>query len=289
MKKFDFSILLLTSISITTLTTMSCGDSNQSKSKKENNILVTGNKYYDEDDDYFLDSEKWGNVIQQDIDVPPFKAINIVGDVDIELIQSEQYGINIQSNEKAINLYDINVKPENGANVLHVIAKDYSAHKDLVMNPEIQLTIKTPDISAITLDGNIDLDIRNQISLNGNLDIVNKNFGEINIEEIKCPGKIDISNADGDIKIRKAKCDSLFIEGHGSGDIDINVKTDKTDIHNKKSGDIDMKVDCKELTVQNDGKGEIELEGKTNVLRKFDKGLKVKIDTRKLQVEKINM
>lgn len=289
MKKFLASTLTLTTLSIITFATFGCGDNSQNNSKEGYTALVTGNKYYDEDDDYFLDSKKWGNVIKKAINANDFEAINILGDVDIELIQSDQYAVTIQSNEKAIEMYDIEVRDEQGTNTLFMAAKDYTPHKDLVMNPELQLTIEIPSITKINLEGNVDLHIRNEIKLKGDLNINNKSFGEIKIEDLSCKENIFITNADGDIKLKKAKCDSLSIIGLGDGDIDITINAQKINVHNTKASDIDMKVDCKEMTVQNDGKGEIELEGKTDLLKKYDKGLKVKIDTRKLKTTKIEI
>lgn len=233
----------------------------------------------------YRDSEKWGKVVEKDINITDFSSIQIGGAVDIVFTQGDSCSVRALGNEKAIENYQFFLNNDE----LVVNLEGFSwekGNKNITQDtPAITVFITAPSLNGITLYGAGDISVADSLSQTENLSIDVYGAGDINLKSVSINNlTINISGA-GDVSIKDATClGNAKFSVQGAGDIDSKVKCANAAVSVKGAGDVDLDVECNELTAECLGAGDIKLKGECNVLRKKE-GPIGGIDSRKLEVK----
>ena len=230
--------------------------------------------------DYFRDSEKWGKVVSQTLELDDFAHIVMDGNADIDLRQGEEFCVKVTGNEKAIEANEIKVEKaqKDDGNTLHVIAKN--ATRTL---PSIKLSITVPNLRSVKVNGDGDLEIKGDDFYTDDLDIEINGDGDFEAPDVICAALHIIINGDGDVNANKFICEDASIQMNGDGDIKADIKADNIDLQMSGEGEANLDVKCGDLKVSAGGNGEVKLKGKCKNLTKQSFG-KSSLDSRRLQV-----
>jgi len=269
MKRYQYIIAI--SIAFATFCLTSC---NFTPEEKQQMIKSKNGK------DYFRDSEKWGKVVSQTLELDAFAHIVMDGNADIDLRQGEAFNVEVTGNEKAIEANDIRVEAaqREGENTLHVIAKKSARNL-----PSIKLNITVPDLRSVKVNGDGDLEIKGDDFYTGDLDIEINGDGDFEAPHVDCRKLQVIINGDGDVIAKKFSCEDATIQMDGDGDITTDLKANNIDLQLTSDGEANLDVKCDNLTVSAGGSGEVKLKGKCKNLTKQSFG-KASLDSRRLQV-----
>ena len=231
--------------------------------------------------DYFRDSEKWGKVVTQTLDLEPFSHIVMESNADIDLRQGEDFSVEVTGNEGVIPSYhfDVEKAQEEGDNTLHVISNP--AYRN--QQPSIKLKITVPDLRSVKVNGDGDLEIKGEDFYTGDLDIEINGDGDFEAPEVGCGKLRIIINGDGDVTAKKFNCEDAIIQLDGNGDITTDLKANNIDLQLSGDGEANLDVKCDNLNVSAGGNGEVRLKGKCKNLTKKSYG-KASLDSRRLQV-----
>ncbi len=254
----------------------------------------------------YRDSEKWGRVTTDTLELKPFTGIVVNAAVDIVLVQGEKMEVVVEGNENAIDEYSYTVEDDELEENASILVVDVARRLNYNL-PSVRLHIVTPNIENITLNGSSDFDIKDSLTV-GHLNIEVNGSGDIDIRQLKVQSAFSIHlHGSGDVTVRDLECQYLTAEVNGSGDADLrNVRyADETELvtngsgdidatitgHTitataQGSGDIDLEVDCDELTISSQGAGDVEIKGNTKVLRRSSTMLGT-TTTKKLKAEKV--
>ena len=262
MKRYQYIIAI--SIAFATFCLTSC---NFTPEEKQQMIKSKNGK------DYFRDSEKWGKVVSQTLELDAFAHIVMDGNADIDLRQGEAFNVEVTGNEKAIEANDIRVEAaqREGENTLHVIAKKSARNL-----PSIKLNITVPDLRSVKVNGDGDF-------YTGDLDIEINGDGDFEAPHVDCRKLQVIINGDGDVIAKKFSCEDATLQINGDGDITTDLKANNIDLQLTSDGEANLDVKCENLTVSAGGSGEVKLKGKCKNLTKQSFG-KASLDSRRLQV-----
>ena len=226
--------------------------------------------------DDFRDSEKWGKVITKTLDLGEFTHINLKGNADINFHQGDTLSVEAYGNEKAIEGNDIYV--ENGTLVVKM--KEHADGRQ----PSIKIIITAPTLESIDVAGAGDIELKDTLEFDGDLNINVSGAGDVEIDRLKCKNfSIHISGA-GDIDAQKIKCKGKAdMQISGAGDMKADLKANDISVTISGAGDADLDVKCQNLTVAAGGSGEIELKGECAHLTKQSSGM-ASIDSRRLAI-----
>ena len=238
----------------------------------------------------YRDSEEWGQVIGDEIEVLDFSSVRTEGHVEIVYTQGTACSVKAFGNEKAIAQYDFDVDED--TEVLNIKLKDY--HYDGSGNfnervPGITVLVTTPVLERMEVFGAGDVEIESDLEQEEGLCIVVSGKGDVDTKVLDVQS-LDIEiNGSGDVKVKKATCGGdIGFKLNGRGDLDAKVKCRNVSIEVNGEGDVDLKVKCKELTAKCMGRGDVELSGECKTLNKQD-GAAGSINSRELKVDKINL
>lgn len=230
--------------------------------------------------DYFRDSEKWGKVVTQTLNLDAFAHIVMDGNADIDLRQGDGFSVEVTGNEKAIEANDIQVEKaqKEDENTLHVIAKDATRNM-----PSIKLIITVPDLRSVKVNGDGDLEIKGDDFYANDLNIEINGDGDFEAPHVDCADLFIVINGDGDVIAKKFNCEDATIQMNGNGDITTDFKANNIDLQLSGDGEANLDVKCDNLKVSAGGKGEVKLKGKCKNLTKQSIG-KASLDSRRLLV-----
>lgn len=259
-------------------------------------IVGDADKFVQEKKGY-IDSPKWGKVINKELDLSDFNAVHICSNVDIIYTQGEEYKASIEGNEKAIECYRIKVDNRT--------LTDKKVKNVLGNIPSVRLHITAPMLNSIEVDGSGDFDIKDSAEFES-LSMTVSGVGDIDIDNMECDelnvcvsgaGDVDIKNVvcksvkvlvsgAGDVDFRKMNCNGkVSFDCSGAGDIDAKVKCPTLWINSKGAGDMKIDAECDFINAEASGTGDIEISGYTQELQRKEGGLS-KVDTKKLKVDK---
>lgn len=262
-------ILWVMSLALTTISITSCNFSNDE-------LRRMARKEAGKDD--FRDSEKWGKVMTQTLELDAFTRIDLQGSADIKFTQGDTFKIEVQGNERAIACNDISVVDV--VDGILVIKHTQDAPKRV---PTVKFFITAPNLERIDVSGSGDIDLKGKSEFPNDLSIHISGAGDVDVERVKCK-KLDISiSGTGDITAKKIKCKKAHIAISGAGDMKADVKANDIAVEISGSGDADLDVMCQNLTVSAGGTGEIELKGECAHLIKQVSGM-ANIDSRQLAI-----
>lgn len=225
MKTRIFSIMLLSAMTLFT----SCTEMAKKLAMK---ALDESSEFEKED------TVKWGNVVEQDLELTAFTAIDAKGAVRIVFTQDSTFAVRIRGNEKCLEEYKFEVRK----NELKVAPKNFdgSVKKS---SPAVTLFISAPSLSDVEIEGAGKLELTGAIAQNGTLDIEMAGAGDVSIEDLTV--------------------EALNIELNGAGKCSLSKVTTRGDIEIEVNGagDINANVFCQELTVELNGAGNAVLSG----------------------------
>jgi len=189
-----------------------------------------------------------GPIISESREIGQFTEITLDIPANITLVISDSAGC-VMSAQK--NIID-NIEIKRNGNKLRIKSKS-----NYRCNKPVEITIATPELENITINGSGDINVLNSvkgnslklningsgnITLNANVeDLVSKinGTGDINLIGKSSSHKIDI-NGSGNIKAADLETEKCKINLKGSGDAAINVNT-KLDVRLIGSGDVTYK------------------------------------------------
>ena len=256
----------------------------------------TGNEQLDG----FRDSQKWGDVITQDITLDKFHGIHLTTNATVYFTQSDEVSAYIKGNENVISWYAFTT--EDG------ILCDRMIEDAASSMPYVCLYVSAPSLDMIHVSGSGDIKLRQEMEV-GDLEIMVDGSGDIEFHDLSCHNLTITSNGSGDIKLRTLKAyaitstlnasgdiDFKYAEcetqaectSNGSGDIDGDIIAKSITAKSAGSGDIDLEVSCQSVTALSEGAGEIEIEGETCELIKSAQALGT-LTTKKLKADKVSI
>ncbi len=238
----------------------------------------------------YRDSEEWGQVIGNELDLPDFSSVRTEGHVEIVYTQGDACSVKVFGNEKAIAQYAFDVDEE--TEVLNIKLDDYDYDGVGYFSarvPGITVLITTPVLERMEVYGAGDVDIDSELVQEEGLCIVVSGKGDVETRELDVQS-LDIEiNGSGDVKVKKATCSgNIGFKLNGRGDLVAKVKCKNASIEVNGEGDVDLKVKCKVLNATCFGRGDVELSGECKTLNKKD-GAAGSINSRELKVDKINL
>ena len=199
---------------------------------------------------YLRDSEEWGKVIQQDLELEEFEQVRTAGLVDVVFTQGDEFSVVAEGNEKVLPLYEFSV--EEGPLVV-------TTKKDKIKNiPFMQLLVTAPTLTKIDMLGVGDVMMRQSVEFFNDLDIHISGAGDIEIDSLLCDAFIAEISGAGDIEVRRMQCLSAEVRMSGVGDTDVKKVTCQEDASFivTGAGDVETKVRCRNLNVEVTGDGE---------------------------------
>lgn len=156
-----------------------------------------------------LASPAMSKTITQARDVPTFSKVTISGSINADVTVGEAQSVNIKADDNEINRIETRVKDDT-----LIIKMKGSFRKSRGM----LATITVPELSAISINGSADADIRNidsdqfQIGISGSGDVTATG---------RCrEAKYGISGS-GDISAQSLQCETVSVGISGSGDADV--------------------------------------------------------------------
>ena len=269
-------------------------------------ILISCNPTVRDQTEY-RDSEKWGKVVIEDLDLKDFNAIEDNSCIDIVVNQGDEYKVQVEGNEKALSQYEFYIE-ENEGDDIHKLVCD-NAKSFNFKTPSVRLHVTVPNISHFYMNGTGDLDIKDSVNfiadsttsiiLNGSGDVDIRNLvcnnidiqifgaGDLSMKRLDCKTIKATVEGSGDINIRNAKCNNANFKVLGPGNIEGTISAKNNIITDAKgSGDIELDVECKYISINSQGSGDIEIEGITETLKRYKKALG-STTTKKLRAQKI--
>lgn len=234
----------------------------------------------------YRDSEKWGKVTADTLDLKQFDNIVVNAAVDVVLTQGDKLKVVVEGNEQAINEYTYIIEDdeleENGSTLTIDVARRLNYNL-----PSVRLRIITPNISNITLNGSGDFDIKDSLSVD-HLNINVNGSGDIDVRQLSIASTLTLHlYGSGDATVRDLECQYLKVETDGSGDanlrnvncaeeaefmtsgsgdVDATIDARCITATAQGSGDIDLEVECELLNISSQGSGDVEIKGHTNKL-----------------------
>ena len=185
------------------------------------------------------DTVKWGSVVDKDLDLPLFSAIDADGAVRIVFAQDSICSVRARGNEKCIAEYEF------------IVRKD-----ELKVNrtPSITLFVTAPNLTDIEFAGAGKLEIPDEVTLPGTFSIEMEGAGDISIGDLTAESlNLEISGA--------GKCDfakvttkgDIEIEMNGAGDINANVFCQELSVELNGAANAVFSGECKNYTCENNG------------------------------------
>ena len=200
------------------------------------------------------DTVKWGNVVEQDLDLTAFTAIDAKGAVRIVFTQDSTFAVRVRGNEKCIADYKFEVRKDE----LNVEPKDYdgSVKKS---SPAVTLFISAPVLSEVETAGAGKLEMTGTIVLPNKLDIDMAGAGEITIDDLTVEElNIDLNGAGGCSLAKVAATGDIEIEVNGAGDVNANVFCQELSVELNGAGNAVLSGECKKLICEENGASKID-------------------------------
>lgn len=201
------------------------------------------------------DTAKWGRVVEQDLDLPAFAAIDAKGAVRIVFTQDSVCSVRVRGNEKCLEEYKFEVRKDE----LKAAPKDFNGRvkKD---SPGVTLFISAPTLSEVEIAGAGKLELTGAIAQAGPLDIEMAGAGEISIDDLAVESlNIEVSGA-GRCDLAKvvAKGD-IEIEVNGAGDITANVFCQELSVELNGAGNAVLSGECKNFVCEENGASKVDI------------------------------
>lgn len=255
----------------------------------------------------FRDSKKWGEVVENDLDLGEFCNITSTTSAEIKYIQSDTFKVTVIGNKKAIEAYTLQLFDSEGPGGKMNKVLDVRANGNYTRwTPAILVRVQAPTIFGVSLLGSGEFIIEDSVTINDfhlqvkgagdaelgtmnaeNVTIEMDGAGDLNMRKLKANQLSVTVNGAGDATFKKAKLtgEARFYT-FGAGDVDGAVNADNILAISCGAGGIELEVDCNSITAVSAGAGDVIIEGTTNELRKSRMALGG-IKTRHLKADKV--
>jgi hypothetical protein len=198
-----------------------------------------------------------GNVISREISVSSFIRLHIAGKGQIELFQSDEEKVIVETDE---NLQEF-ISAFNSGRTLYVSAET-NVKKLLFTVCKISIYLRQMDVLQIRNE-NANLICGNQIALSNPLDIKVQSVGNTELDINATAIKI-LCQSEGNVLL-KGKCESLTVKNQSQGDFNSkDLITDRVSINNQALGNVQLFAD-REISIKHSGMGFIHYSGKAIV------------------------
>lgn len=189
-----------------------------------------------------------GAIVSETRNVSSFTSIDVDGDVDVEVYQSNENKVILTAYQNLIPVYETKVK----GNTLKLGFRDGYWN---VRNNNMRVEVYTTDVNSVNLNGSGDVRVGSSIAsqdfnarINGSGSIVvdNNHFENVNFKV----------NGSGDIDAKKAVCKNVYADISGSGSIDVNV-TNMLTVKISGSGNVNYWGDPVTVNTDISGSGKV--------------------------------
>ena len=237
-----YSVLLLSAV---TVLFTSCSEFAQKVAMK----ALEGTQGYEKED-----TVKWGPVVEQDLDLPAFKAIDAKGVVRIVFTQDTVCSVRVRGNEKCIAEYRFEVKK----NELKVEPRDFNGSVQK-STPSVTLYISTPNLSDVEFSGAGKLEMPGTMVLPGSLDVEVSGAGEICIDDLTVESlNIEMNGACKCALAKVTASDDIEIEVNGASDVNANVFCQEFSVELNGAGKAALSGECSKLLCEENGASKVD-------------------------------
>jgi len=232
-----------------------------------------------ENEDY-RDSEKWGKVVENTLDLNDFTSIKIMGNANVKFYQSDTVRIEVLGNEKAIGYNEISVIND----TLTVNQKEKTPNN----TPSILLRVYAPSVANVDVYGAGYVKFKTDVKLKNDLSINIYGAGYFDAEELACSNfKATIQGA-GDIYAEEIECTGVDILVNGAGKISSDFDSNDIKVVLNGAGKARLDVNCNNLDVEANGVGDVKVKGECVMFNKSESAMG-SIDSRELTMNKTNI
>jgi hypothetical protein len=198
-----------------------------------------------------------GNVITREIPVSSFLRLHISGKGLIELYQSDEEKVIVETDE---NLHEF-VYALNSGRTLYVSAET-KLRKPVFTVCKVKIYLRQIDVLYIR-NGDANLMCANQIALSGPLEIKVQSVGNTELD-IHAPAIKILCQPVGNVLL-KGRCESLSVKNQSVGDFNSkDLVADRVSINNQAVGNVQLFAD-REIRIKHSGVGYIHYSGKAIV------------------------
>lgn len=201
------------------------------------------------------DTVKWGRVVEQDLDLPAFTAIDAKGIVRVVFTQDSIYAVRARGNEKCIADYKFTVRKGK----LQVEPKDFNGSVNK-RTPAVTLFISAPNLSDVEIAGAGKLESVGPTVLTGSLDIEMAGTGDISMENLTVEAlNIELEGAGKCALAKVMATGDIEIEVNGAGDINANVFCQDLTLEINGAGNAVLSGECKNLICEENGASKVDI------------------------------
>ena len=186
------------------------------------------------------DTVKWGPVVEQDLDLSAFTAIDAKGVVRVVFTQDSLRSVRARGNEKCLAEYKFTVRKGE----LRVEPKDFNGSVKK-STPAVTLLVSAPSLSEIDFAGAGYLDMPEAVSQTGPFSVEVSGVGEVNIADLAVESlNVEVSGA-GRCTLGKVVAEGdIEIEVNGAGDVTANVFCQDLDVEINGAGNAVLSGQC---------------------------------------------
>lgn len=207
------------------------------------------------------DTTKWGPVVERDLDVPAFTAIDAKGAVRIVYTQDTLPSLRLRGNERCLSDYQFEVRK----GTLKLQPKDFSGSVN-GKTASVTLLVSAPVLTKVEVSGAGRLDMSSPVVLAESLSVEMEGAAQVNVTDLTVPAL------------------TLEIEGAGKCTIDRVSSEGDIDIEMDGAADLKAHVLCQELSVELNGAGNAVLSGECKHLNCEENGA-AKVDSSALSIK----
>lgn len=212
----------------------------------------------------FKDSEQWGKVISQNLDLPTFTAIDASGVVKVVLVQDSVPSVRVEGNEKCVESYNIEVRRDE----LRVSLKNDDAEVS-GDTPAIALYVAVPSLSKAEFRGGSEFYIQGSFAQSGDMDVDVSGAGNVKIDTLSVRN-LDVEvNGAADVTMAQVEAvEDIEVEIRGAGDVHSNTFSKNLRIEMGGACSAVLTGECEHLVAEENGASNLDFTGlKRNVKR----------------------
>lgn len=198
----------------------------------------------------YKDSDKWGKVVECDLDLSDFHSIEASGAVKVVLSQDNTCSVRVRSNEKCLEQYDIEVR----RGKLNIHEKGFGKNSITKETPSVTLYISVPLLDKMEFSGGCELEMLGVISMSSDLEIEMNGAAKVKVDTLS------VHNLDVELN---GACDLSASSINAAEDVELEMNG---------AGSANVCVFCQNLSVELNGAGTATLTGECNNLKCDENG-----------------
>lgn len=202
----------------------------------------------------YEDSEKWGKVIERDLDLPEFKDIDASGAVKVVFRQDSVCSVRVLCNEKSLDEYEIEVRRKE----LNVNLKGDGV-KVSKQTPALTLFVTAPSLESLEFSGGCELELLGKVDMPVDLELETNGAAHVRVDSLHvCNFDVKLNGA-GDFSAREIKADeSVELEVNGAGAADVCVYCQDLCVELNGAATAKLSGECKHLKCDENGASNVD-------------------------------